>query len=315
MLLELMNRWSRQSQLLSIVGKYHQDVTRAYLAAAGRLDNALKERDRFDEQIPPEQQQQDEQQKQAALQAAAQAAAAAKAEEQKLAPAPFHIIQASHPTNEALATVATNWLVGLFEPEKDVAFTENWPETPVEQSGREITIDGTIVTKTNNLNLLGMYKNIRPQFEEVFFVVANRADARVAAELCGYKNVLCIEENELLYNNEEELHGLVRTLTEKFRERYQYYFGENSDWLVVENELNAMQRLGGMTATIADMATAPVDVVDSHFGVHGGGGVEIPIEPVPEGGAEIPIEAVPIEAVPEGGAEEGSEESAAPVDG
>ena len=57
-----------------------------------------------------------------------------------------------------------NWLIGLFEPEKDIAFMDNWPEKPVRQSGQDATIDSTIVTKTNNLELLTMYKLIRREF-------------------------------------------------------------------------------------------------------------------------------------------------------
>lgn len=38
---------------------------------------------------------------------------------------------------------------------------ENWPEQLVRQSGHDVTIDATMVTKTHNLDMLGIYKAIR----------------------------------------------------------------------------------------------------------------------------------------------------------
>ena len=107
--------------------------------------------------------------------------------------------------------------------------------------------------------------------EEVFFVVSYRgADSDMINDLCSYKNVLCIEHEELLFNNEEELRAMVKFLTGKFRKRFKYYFGTNSNWLREENELNAVERLDATARAVADMANEPADKVDLKYGVHGG---------------------------------------------
>jgi len=106
----------------------------------------------------------------------------------------------------------------------------DWPMSPIRRSGRDVAIDSTIVTKTDNLDLLSLYKVARPQFEEVFFVVSNRgttspSSTRLSDDLCGYKNVLCLEYEELRYADDESCRRMVRSLTTKFRERFDYYFG------------------------------------------------------------------------------------------
>jgi hypothetical protein len=149
MLLELMNRWNRHQRLLAILAVYHREVNRAYLDITGQLDEAILERERLSrvQQRPPQQQ-----------------------------PPPgglslqlhgsFHVIQASHPNANMASVVASNWLMGLFEPTKDIAFMNfNWPEEPIKQSGRDAVINSNIVTKTNKVDLLTLYKLIRRELD------------------------------------------------------------------------------------------------------------------------------------------------------
>ena len=78
---------------------------------------------------------------------------------------PFHIIQASPPNDNDASIVTTNWLMGLFEPEKDVTFMNDWPESQMQQSGKDATLDSSIVKTTNNLDLLYLYKLIRRELK------------------------------------------------------------------------------------------------------------------------------------------------------
>lgn len=152
MLLELMNRWSRHQRLLSILSVYHREVNSAYLESTGQLEGAIKERDRLAKNNNnPEQPQ--AQQPQPQVQTPPK-------QEGTPSTISFHIIQAS-PLGLEGGEIASNWLTGLFEPSTDVAYMDNWPESPIQQSGRDATIDSTIVTKTNSLDLLTMYKLIR----------------------------------------------------------------------------------------------------------------------------------------------------------
>jgi hypothetical protein len=119
MLLELLNRWSRHQRVLTILSVYHRTVNREYLASTGALEEALSEHDKVaqgqqqkQEQPPPQ---------------------GESPQSPQLSSFPFRVIQASHPNTAS--TVATNWLIGLFEPQKDVAFMKNnWPQEPIQQS-------------------------------------------------------------------------------------------------------------------------------------------------------------------------------------
>ena len=156
MLLELLNRWSRHQRVLTILSVYHRTVNREYLASTGALEEALSEHDKV------AQGQQHKQEQQQPLQHEQQPPPTQGEPPQPppISPFPFRVIQASHPNTAS--TVVTNWLIGLFEPQKDVAFMKNnWPQEPIQQSGLDTTIDANIVVKTHNLDLLTLYKLIR----------------------------------------------------------------------------------------------------------------------------------------------------------
>ena len=111
-------------------------------------------------------------------------------------------------------------------------------------------------------------------FEEVFFVVSNRGsdpNTRISDGVCIYKNVLCIEYEELLYGNDEELHAMVRALTEKLKNRFEYFFKSNSEFFGEDRIAAAAERLNAMARAVANMATEPADKLDLKFLVHGGG--------------------------------------------
>ena len=78
----------------------------------------------------------------------------------------------------------------------------------------------TIVTKTNILDLMGLYKQYKPQFDEILFVASHGREERVDSTLCDYDNVLCLESDELVYAAGGE-GQVVRSLTAKFRSRFE----------------------------------------------------------------------------------------------
>jgi hypothetical protein len=123
------------------------------------------------------------------------------------------------------------------------------------------------------MELLQMYKKIRPLFDEVFFVVSyvpSDPDNKVKAELCQYKNVLCIPYEELVFTNEEELKSMVQRLTAKLKTRFEYFFG-TANWLTEQDELNSFTRLQDMVRAKTDMASESLEVTDLKFGIHGSG--------------------------------------------
>ena len=182
----------------------------------------------------------------------------------------FHIIQASPP--HTASTVATNWLMGLFTPFSDYAFmTGSWPEHPIQQSGKDASIEAHIVTKTHDLEILQMYKKMKPLFDEVFFVLSYQESdlgKGVNEELCQYKNVLCISYDELVFSTQEELKYMVAKLTSRLKERFAYFFG-TSAWLNEQDEANCYRRLQDMGRAKMDMKEQPIEIVDLKFGVHG----------------------------------------------
>lgn len=190
----------------------------------------------------------------------------------------FHIFQASQPKQTG-SVIAVNWLMGLFEPEQDIAFMENKPDLPVLQNGRQIALEDTIVTKTHNIELTTLYNRFRPAFEEIFFVVTMRSNdenASIHPELCKYKNVLCIEYSELRYDNLEGLKKVVANLSQRLRSRFAYFFGDDGlQWLTDGMEASAVRRLEQMEQAKRDMETEPFEAVHFKFGVNGGGRVAV----------------------------------------
>lgn len=258
MLLELINRWSRHQRLMNILSRYHREVNMLYLEAIASKSNDVI--DEESQEVSAVQSVGSSEQTLPELNPSTKAAATNKS---------FHIFQASPPDTGAI--ILTNWLIGIFEPNADIAYMEG-PEHPVIQSGHPINIASSIVTKTNYLDLMNLYKKYRPLFDEVLFVVTSRGTASGGPgfnEVCEYKNVLCIESEELIYYNREELLGVIRSLTNKFRNRFRYYFGTGSEWLTFEKEENALVRLDAMSKAAVDLTDQPLEVVDHKFGKGG----------------------------------------------
>ncbi|KAL7477393.1 hypothetical protein ACHAW6_003203 [Cyclotella cf. meneghiniana] len=264
MLLELMNRWSRHQRLLNILASYHREVNKLYLKVVEGLEVQI-------EQLSLEvgaSGQAEEQSKEYLSESTHSIPQSNNPRLEKR----FHIIQASPP--HAGSTVATNWLIGLFEPLSDYAYMSgNWPEKPIRQNGHDANIETHIVTKTDDMELLQMYRKIRPLFDEVFFVVSyipSDPDNTVKAELCQYKNVLCIPYEELIFTNEDELKSMVQRLTAKLKTRFEYFFG-TANWLTEQDEVNSFTRLQDMVRAKTDMASKSLEVTDHKFGIHGSG--------------------------------------------
>jgi hypothetical protein len=267
MLLELMNRWSRHQRLLNIMAEYHRDVNKLYLEVAKKEDQKPVQplRDVGEDIVEDE-----------LLQPSPDKSKILPQSDPKMNKN-FHIIQAS-PTHTA-STIAMNWLMGLFTPFSDYAFmTGNWPEAPIQQSGKEVNIEAHVVTKTHDLEILKMYKKMRPLFDEVFFVISYQQSdlgTTVNEELCQYKNVLCVLYDELVFSSQDELKEMVARLTAKLKTRFAYFFGTD-EWLTERDESNCFRRLQDMTIAKLDMENQPKDAVDMRFGVHGGGKKKCP---------------------------------------
>jgi len=281
MLLELINRWSRHQRLLNILSKYHREVYKVYLEATTP--------DSDDDDVIEEEKQEVSEVQSISLENNVDIQALPEVNPSTTTMnKSFHIFQASPPGTGAI--FLTNWLMGVFEPNADIAYMEV-PEQPVIQNGHAVNIASTIVTKTNYLDLLHLYKKYRPLFDEVLFVVSSvRIDGGPDfKELCEYKNVLCLVPEELVYNNRDELIRVIRSLTNTFRNRFRYFFGQGSEWLTFEKEENSLLRLEAMSRRAADMAGQPLEVMDHKFGVFGKGGTQrrrLSIA-LPGGGCEI----------------------------
>lgn len=149
--LELMNRWSRHQRVLNILSRYHREISRVYLEAAGQLSEEPPRRgDSGESDLDGE--------------------STSQMEEETRPPAAlnFHIVLASRRPStkdktKSVMAVATNWLMGLFEPQQEeVTFMDdNWPESPIKMSGRDVTLDATIVTRTHRSDLITIYKHAR----------------------------------------------------------------------------------------------------------------------------------------------------------
>lgn len=107
----------------------------------------------------------------------------------------------------------------------------------------------------------------------VLFVVSNRGtspETRIDPELCEFTNVLCIEYEELIYSNKQDIEIMVQKLTAKFQNRFEYFFGANSSLFGQDKQVNAVRRLEDMAEATIAMSSQPFSEVHNKFGVHGG---------------------------------------------
>lgn len=182
----------------------------------------------------------------------------------------FHIFQVSPPGTESPAVL--NWLIGLFEPDAEYTKLVTSPGLNVYQHEKEVPITTTIVTQTNEMNVVGLYKIFKPGFDEVFFIISKSgtdADQLIDGDVCEFDNLLCIEHEEQLYGNDEELKAMAHHLTEKFKSRFVNLFSSLGSSAGL-NEHSAMMRLNQMNSVIQSMKKKPFEVIDPKFGIHGG---------------------------------------------
>jgi hypothetical protein len=65
-----------------------------------------------------------------------------------------------------------------------------------------------------------LYKQYRSTFDEIFFVVSG-SDVETTADTCQYENVLCIQYDDLMFSNQQNMETLVNNLTKKIRARFE----------------------------------------------------------------------------------------------
>ena len=164
----------------------------------------------------------------------------------------FHIFQASRVKNMASMT-ATDWLMGLFEPDKDYAFMDL--DQTVRSHGTTVQIDSTVVTKTHILDLMMLFKQYRAKFDEIFFVVSNRGTQDRSA--CEYDNVLCLEHEEVLFSQNQDMKRVAINLTNRFSKRFEFFFGANSEYFGEDRVEAAAQRMTRMAKAVDDIANQP----------------------------------------------------------
>jgi len=121
MLLELINRWSRHQRLLNILSKYHREVYKVYLEATTP--------DSDDDDVIEEEKQEVSEVQSISLENNVDIQALPEVNPSTTTMnKSFHIFQASPPGTGAI--FLTNWLMGVFEPNADIAYMEV-PEQPV----------------------------------------------------------------------------------------------------------------------------------------------------------------------------------------
>ena len=103
----------------------------------------------------------------------------------------FHIFHAA--STDSNSHTITNWLMGLFDPESNFSHLVTSPELAIYQNNKLVdSLSSTVVTKTDSMDLMSVYKMFKPGFDEVFFVLSNinrRDEAKVDKELCTYGEV------------------------------------------------------------------------------------------------------------------------------
>jgi hypothetical protein len=176
----------------------------------------------------------------------------------------FHIFTSSPPRSDS--AFLTNWMMGLFgSGTVDYAKLVTNPSLDVIQNGQSISIDTTVVTHTNEIDLISIYKIFKPSFDEVFFIVSSGLDS----EVCEYSNVLCIKYEEQLFTNDEHLIFLVKSLTERFQEKFAYFFGPQANLSIKLDIELAVARLRNMAVAEKEMELTSYETIHPKYGVRG----------------------------------------------
>lgn len=176
----------------------------------------------------------------------------------------FHIFTSSPPKSDS--AFLTNWIMGLLgSATEDYAKLVTDPTLDVLQNGISVPIETTAVTHTNEIDLLSIYKLCKPSFDEVFFIVSSGLDS----EVCEYSNVLCVKYEEQLFSADEHLVYLVQSLTQRFQEKFAYFFGPSANLSIRMDTGLAESRLRDMAAAETAMQMESYESVHSKYGVRG----------------------------------------------
>eukprot|EP00986_Skeletonema_menzelii_P012997 scaffold7349_cov145-Skeletonema_menzelii.AAC.11 len=176
----------------------------------------------------------------------------------------FHIFTSSPPKSDS--AFLTNWIMGLLgSSTEDYAKLITDPILDVLQNGISVPIETTAVTHTNEIDLLSIYKLCKPSFDEVFFIVSSGLDS----EVCEYSNVLCVKYEEQLFSKDEHLIYLVQSLTQRFEEKFAYFFGPPTNPSIRLDTGLAATRLRNMVAAEKAMQMESYESIHPKYGVRG----------------------------------------------
>ena len=176
----------------------------------------------------------------------------------------FHIFTSSPPRSDSAFLI--NWMMGLLgSTADDYAKLITDPTLNVLQNGMSVPIESTAVTHTNEIDLLGLYKIFKPSFDEVFFVVSGGPDS----EVCEYSNVVCVKYEEQLFTKDEQMRFLVQRVTQRFQEKFAYFFGPPTNLSIRLDTGLAATRLRDMAAAEKAMETESYEIIHPKYGVRG----------------------------------------------
>lgn len=175
----------------------------------------------------------------------------------------YHIFVASKP--DSGSTLLANMLLGLFD---DADANQNFMHynfAIVEPEGANI--DDTTVTKTHINDLDVIYTHFRDDYDQIFFVVTNRGQARLEERYCGpdYSHmILCLEYDEFIYADESKMKDSISFVAKRIHDQFPYF--ENAEL----DEDNCAKRLKEMGEEMEAMKDMSFTQANRKFGVHGG---------------------------------------------
>ncbi|KAG7350935.1 hypothetical protein IV203_010295 [Nitzschia inconspicua] len=189
----------------------------------------------------------------------------------------YHVFQFSG--TGVASTMTVNLLIGLFEgADQGMAYWECKHKDNVKEectywnrlnhiSGKPSAdlINSTIVTKTHVENVDILQSWFGSDFDKLFFVGNERKDVNkfLPKEYCDnatYPNVLCLEYNDLHYDNEESLRKVVKYVKDRIQRAFPYFAN------VHLKEEEAVQRLLDM----AESYNGTPGYDSNRYGIGGG---------------------------------------------
>lgn len=174
----------------------------------------------------------------------------------------FHIAPVSNLGNNLLNSI----LMGMFDA-TDSFYAQVYYDSVLRefdtfhQSKKVAQCTVTVVSQTNETDILVLERSFSKIFHNIFFVALK--SAKIPECVAPPENMICFDYNDMAYENHQGRTDVVQRVIDKLHAEWQYFSNVKFDLEQV------FFRLEGMEKVIAEMMDKPFNEVHPKYGIHG----------------------------------------------